>query len=135
VSDWHVFLSPFDKRAFSSTAMYVSYGMNANILALSATNSTATTFHYPSALMVIAPNATAASASAPLVFGGAATNESLIQVSPGGIAGEMSYHSMMNVLFEDGHVSSVTATNFNNSGYNMSTGSPAASEFWQPTAQ
>jgi len=141
VSDWHSFQSPFDSRLFSSTTPNVSYGMNTNILSLSATSSTATSFHYPSGLMVVGPLESGNGSQ--LVYPGTSTNETSNSnsVAPGGICGVFGNPGkkavnlgMMNVLYEDAHVASVTANNFNSPSYSPSTGNNQ-SEFWQPLAQ
>ena len=49
------------------------------------------------------------------------------------LPGEMSYDTIMNVLYQDGHVGSMKATDFNNTNYNPNT--TGQSEFWQPLAQ
>jgi prepilin-type N-terminal cleavage/methylation domain-containing protein len=133
VSDWHAFQSPFDHRPFSSTLpTNVSYGMNTYILALSSTSNNATSFAHPSALMLLGPSevSTAGSSTAPTYSGKSSSNN---PVNYGiGIGGIMGYDTLLNVLFEDAHVATMTATNFNTSGYNPN--STGVSEFWQPTA-
>jgi len=120
VSDWHTFQSPFDKRPYSSTTPNVSYGMNSYILALTSGSNTATTFHYPSALMVFAPLEAASGPN--LTFAGSSTSNN--PVSPGnGIVGEMAYQTLLNVLYEDAHVATVKSDNndFNSATYNPNT--------------
>jgi prepilin-type N-terminal cleavage/methylation domain-containing protein/prepilin-type processing-associated H-X9-DG protein len=131
VSDWHAFLSPFDSRGFrSGTPANVSFGINSYIL--SSTNNNATSFAHPSALMVLAPLATKISANGQtLTFAG--TSETNNPISPGNVPGEMNYDTVLNVLFQDGHVGSMKTTDFNNQAYNSNTA--GQSEFWQPLAQ
>lgn len=131
VSDWHAFLSPFDHRGYtSSTPANVSFGINSYVL--SSTNNNETSFAHPSALMLIAPIASKVSAGGQtLTFAGTSANNN--PVSPGNVPGEMSYDTVMNVLFQDGHVGSIKATDFNNQAYNPNTS--GQSEFWQPLAQ
>jgi len=128
VSDWHAFLSPFDKRGYSgSTPANVSYGMNTMIL--SSTNDNATSFPHPSALCLLAPSETANGSV--LNFQG--TSASNNAVGPGqGIVGEMNYNSVLNVLYQDGHVATMKATDFNNANFNAD--SSGQSQFWQPLA-
>jgi prepilin-type N-terminal cleavage/methylation domain-containing protein len=137
VSDWHSFQSPFDTRPFNSTIPNVSYGINANILSLVSGSSTATSFHYPSGLMVLGPNAIGNGSQLNFQNGSSTTNT---VISPGSIVGiyanpgkKATNLGMMDVLYLDAHVASVTALNFNNANYNASTG--GQSEFWQPLAQ
>jgi prepilin-type N-terminal cleavage/methylation domain-containing protein/prepilin-type processing-associated H-X9-DG protein len=131
VSDWHAFLSPFDHRGYtSSTPANVSFGINTYIL--SSTNNNATSFAHPSSLMVLAPLATKISANGEtLTFSGNSQSDG--PISPGTVPGEMSYDTIMNVLYQDGHVGSMKATDFNNTNYNPNT--TGQSEFWQPLAQ
>jgi prepilin-type N-terminal cleavage/methylation domain-containing protein len=134
VSDWHTFQSPFDKRPYSGTAPEnMSYGMNSNILALSSTSNTVTSFLHPSALLLVGPQETGYSQSGGSTTvnfqGTTATNNS---VAPGNVNGYMNSNVLLNVLFQDAHVGTMKASDFNNSSYNLSGGQ---SMFWQPTAQ
>ena len=133
VSDWHVFVSPFDHRgvaANSSNAQNISYGMN-NLM-LTSTNDNATSWLHPSSLLLLGPSETANGGSN-LTFKG--TNTGLVTVSAGsGIVGEMGHQVLLNVLFEDGHVGTMKATDFNNSSYNPSNNGNL-SMFWNPLAQ
>ena len=117
VSDWHAFVSPFDRRGYSGTTpANLSYGINANILALTSGSSTTTSFHYPSSLIVLGP---ADSANGSLVkFAGTSTNP--VQIKPGSSVGVMSSQTLMNVLFLDAHVGVMKSSDFNNSTYNSS---------------
>jgi prepilin-type N-terminal cleavage/methylation domain-containing protein/prepilin-type processing-associated H-X9-DG protein len=129
VSDWHAFLSPFDHRPYTDQSpVNVSYGMNSMIL--SSTNNNATSFPHPSALMIVGPDDTASGSN--LSFPG--TSQQNTTVSPGQVAGEMGSQTLLNVLFQDGHVTTMKATDFNNSGYNASATS-GQSQFWDPLAQ
>ncbi|MGA3169672.1 MAG: prepilin-type N-terminal cleavage/methylation domain-containing protein [Chthoniobacteraceae bacterium] len=128
VSDWHTFQSPFDTRSFTNTApQNVSYGMNSYIL--NSTITTATSWHYPSALCLLGPEVTANGSN--LIFAG--NSAAMTSVTPGSVPGLMGNQTLMNVLFEDGHVSTITKTNFNTLNYDANTS--GQSEFWQPTAQ
>lgn len=134
VSDWHTFLSPFDHRGYtSSLPANVSFGMNTYVL--SSTNNSATSFPHPSALCLVAPNAILQPAtSRNLVFSGNSSSNTI--VAPGtGVAGEMSYNSIINVLYQDGHVGTVKTdiNDFNSQTFNPNT--TGQSEFWQPLAQ
>jgi general secretion pathway protein G len=138
VSDWHVFQSPFDTaRVFTTTApQNVSYGVNANIMSLSATNATATSFHYPSSLMVLGPAESANGTK--LTFSGVTTSNTVISTGTvcgmfGNAGNKSTKLGLLNVLFEDGHVATITAANFNTTNY--SPNSSGVSEFWQPLAQ
>jgi prepilin-type N-terminal cleavage/methylation domain-containing protein/prepilin-type processing-associated H-X9-DG protein len=128
VSDWHAFVSPFDKRGYSGTTpANVSYGMNTMIL--SSTNDNATSFPHPSSLCLLAPSETAKSTT--LTFAG--TSSSNNPVGPGmGVSGEMNYNTVLNVLYQDGHVATMKVTDFNNANYNADTA--GQSQFWQPLA-
>jgi hypothetical protein len=132
VQDWHSFQSPFDHRVYSSTTpANVSYGMNTYILTSSNTN--ATSFMHPSALMLLGPLETgsAGTSVAPVYTGLSSTNP--LSVSPGaGICGVMGYNTLMNVLYEDAHVGTISSANFNTANYNANTS--GTSEFWQPSA-
>jgi prepilin-type N-terminal cleavage/methylation domain-containing protein len=129
VSDWHVFQSPFDKRPFTDTPpVNVSYGINSMIL--TSTNNNATSFPHPSALLLLGPN-NSGSKTNPTYAGTSSQNS---QVSPGGVVGEMGYGTELNVLFEDGHVSTMKATDFNNATFNPSSTS-GQSMFWNPLTE
>jgi prepilin-type N-terminal cleavage/methylation domain-containing protein/prepilin-type processing-associated H-X9-DG protein len=129
VSSWATFQSPFDKRGQS--AGNVSYGINANIEALTSGSSTTTSFHYPSALLLLGPDETANGST--LTFPGTAAANTT--VAPGTVAGEFGGQTLLNVLFLDGHSSTMKSdtSNFNNASYNVSPVN-AKSEFWQPSA-
>jgi prepilin-type N-terminal cleavage/methylation domain-containing protein len=130
VSDWHAFLSPFDKRQYTDTPpANVSYGMNSMIL--SATNNNATSFPHPSALMLLGPADSSAGGSNITFKGTSADNT---EVTPGSVVGEMGYNTQLNVLFEDGHVAKMKATDFNNSSFNQSATS-GQSMFWNPLTE
>jgi prepilin-type N-terminal cleavage/methylation domain-containing protein/prepilin-type processing-associated H-X9-DG protein len=131
VSDWHAFLSPFDHRGYTpSTPANVSFGFNS--LVLSSTNNNATSFPHPSALFLVAPLASKISANGQtLTFAGTSANNS--PINAGSVPGEMSYDTILNVLYQDGHVGIMKATDFNNSNYNPN--SIGQSEFWNPLAQ
>ena len=130
VSDWHVFQSPFDKRPFAN--QNVSYGMNTNIAALTTGSNTTTTFNHPSELMLLGPDDTGAYPN--ISFSAVATTNTT--VAPGSIAGYMNNGTNLNVLFQDGHGATMKASDFNNSSYNVNTGSGGngQSQFWQPGA-
>jgi len=129
VSDWHSFLSPFDKRGFNQgTPANLSFGIND--LILTSTNNNATSFQHPSALCVIAPNEKGVGHN--LVFEGTTATNNPVAAGQG-IVGEENYDTILNVLYQDGHVATVKATDFNNSGYNQNTS--GQSEFWNPLAQ
>jgi prepilin-type N-terminal cleavage/methylation domain-containing protein len=130
VSDWHTFLSPFDIRPYTNDSpQKVSYGMNS--LILTATNNNATAFPHPSSLCLVGPCDMANGSN--VTFQGLSTSNT--EVSPGGsIVGVMGHLQQLNVLFEDGHVSQMKATDFNNSTYNASAIS-GQSMFWNPLAQ
>ncbi len=134
VSDWHSFQSPFDSRPYASGN--VSYGINKNIIGLTAGNNTATSFHYPSALLLLGPNEALVGSSLSFTTGQGGTGVNTVNntVAPQtGIVGEMGSQTFLNVLFEDGHVASMKASDFNTPGYNPNTSQ--VSEFWQPGAQ
>jgi prepilin-type N-terminal cleavage/methylation domain-containing protein/prepilin-type processing-associated H-X9-DG protein len=133
VSDWHSFMSPFDHRPFTGTLpVNVSFGMNTNILALTSGSNIATSFAHPSELMVLAPLATKISASGQtLTFAGTSSSDN--PISPGSVPGEMNYDTIMNVLYQDGHVAQVHSTDFNNKTFSPNT--TGDSEFWDPLAQ
>jgi len=137
VSDWHTFQSPFDKRVYSSVAPYnISYGMNANILALSSTANTVTSFLHPSALLLVGPAETGYSpsgGSSTLNYQG--TTSSPTSVAPGSVNGYLNSYTLLNVLFQDAHVATMKASDFNTPGYNPTTGSGGGSMFWNPGAQ
>jgi len=130
VSDWHVFQSTFDKRPYISVPpVNVSYGLNS--LILSATNNNATSFPHPSALLLLGPSETINGST--LSFQG--TSQSNTMVSPGSnVGGEMAHNTLVNCLFEDGHVGTMKATDFNNSSYNPSSSS-GQSMFWNPLTE
>ena len=126
VSNWNTFVSPFDHRG--NVAGNVSYGINANILAVTSGSNTTTSWHYPSALLLLGPNETANGST--LVYPGVTSANST--VSPGAVSGVMSNLTLLNALFMDMHVATMKATDFNNSGYNPNT--TGQSEFWKPLA-
>jgi prepilin-type N-terminal cleavage/methylation domain-containing protein/prepilin-type processing-associated H-X9-DG protein len=127
VSDPHAFQSPFDTRAY--TGGNVSYGMNTYILSSSNTN--ATSYLHPSALLLVGPAETGNGST--VTYTG--TNTAETSVAPGSVNGVMGHNTLLNVLFADSHVGTMTATNFNNSSYNPTTGTGQLSMFWQPLAQ
>jgi prepilin-type N-terminal cleavage/methylation domain-containing protein/prepilin-type processing-associated H-X9-DG protein len=136
VSDWHVFQSPFDLRIFqagpttssnSSGVANVSYGMNYNLTQLSSTNNTVTSFTHPSSLLLLGPAETSPTASTVgKSFKGTSTTNVNVQSN---VIGLMSFNTLLNALYMDGHVSTVTQTNFNSPTYSTGT-----SQFWQPYA-
>jgi prepilin-type N-terminal cleavage/methylation domain-containing protein/prepilin-type processing-associated H-X9-DG protein len=130
VSDWHAFLSPFDNRNYvTGPPANVSYGINSMIL--SAINNNATSFPHPSALMLLGPSESITGTQ--LKFQG--TSATNTEVSPGGnTGGEMGSNTQLNVLFQDGHVATMKATDFNNGGYNPSATS-GQSMFWNPLTE
>ncbi len=130
VSDWHAFLSPFDKRQYvggppTASVATVSYGMNS--LVLSSTNPNSTSFTHPSMLMLLGPSETSKpnTSTTPTFTGNSASNNQ-VTATPGN-GGVMAYNTLLNVLYEDGHVGTVTAINYNTLTYN-------SSEFWNPFA-
>ncbi len=139
VSDWHAFQSPFDKRTFSSVAPYnQSYGIN--YLAYTSTNNTTTSWRYPSALMILAPNETSVNKTT-LKFPGTSAANTTVGTATGPItsgtsmiAGEMEYQTILNVLFLDGHVATVSGTAVASPTYNAdpNASSTPTSEFWNP---
>jgi prepilin-type N-terminal cleavage/methylation domain-containing protein len=132
VSDWHTFLSPFDKlNSYSTTPTGLSYGMNASILAEPSGSNTVTSFHYPSALMVLAPNIAATKPALAFVKALVSTNASVTPTPNNN--GEYGSLTLINVLFMDAHVATMNAKDFNNSSYNANTTSQ--SELWNPNAQ
>jgi prepilin-type N-terminal cleavage/methylation domain-containing protein len=130
VSDPHVFQSPFDRRPYSGTN--VSYGINT--LILSCTNSNVTAWLHPSALLLVGPYETSqlGSTTAP-TYTGLSTGNVTVTANPGN-GGVMNSNTLVNVLYEDGHVGNMTATNFNNSSLNPGTIN-SLSTFWYPLAQ
>jgi len=141
VSDLHVFESPFDKRPYTTTAPNLSYGMNGYILPgppINPSNSSQVTtfssYTHPSSLCILGPAATLSGNT--LTFSGSMTATST--VGPNGTiatgVGLMENHTLMNVLYGDWHVGTVSAVNFNNKLYLTGT-TGGLSEFWQPMAQ
>ncbi len=131
VTDWHAFLSPFDHRTYTSTLpTMISYGMNGYILALTATNSNSTAFPHPSALMLLGPAETGTGSK--VNFQGTTAANTKVYPSAG-VDGLMGYNTLLDVLFEDAHVATMTAANFNTASYNA--GTSGSSQFWQPFAQ
>lgn len=140
ISDTHVFESPFDTRPYvSGSNGNLSYGMNGNIVpnptanpVTGGTTTTFTSYTHPSTLMIVGPYNQ--------LTGGNLVYSNMMQgpqttVLPGkGIVGIMGNHSLLNVLYGDWHVGTVTLTNFNNSSY-LPGSSGGQSEFWQPFAQ
>jgi prepilin-type N-terminal cleavage/methylation domain-containing protein/prepilin-type processing-associated H-X9-DG protein len=141
VSDWHSFESPFDTRPFNSTTANLSYGMN-NLILTSTGGATTTSFHYPTSLMVAADNATAPSGI--LVFSANVTSgvaaSSVTMGTPVGIMGntgaKVTNRGQINVLFLDGHTTTMNAADFNgiNGTYEPDPNSTSVSMFWNPLA-
>jgi len=138
VSDAHVFESPFDARPYNSTTPNLSYGMNSNIIPLPPTSNNipitmVTSYTHPSELCIVGP-ADTANGSSSISFPGTLT--STYTVGTGGTlapsVGEMGSHSLLNVLFGDWHVATMTAVNFNSKSYNPDTA--GTSMFWIPNA-
>jgi len=128
VSDLHVFQSPFDAaRPFDGTNL--SYGMNANLISPPPTlNGFAvlfTNFTHPSALLVLGPSDSASGGTYP-TFSGKMSSPQLLK-SGGGTVGVMGNQNIMNVLYGDWHVGTMTKNNFNTATYN-------SSQFWSPLA-
>jgi len=129
VADWHAFLSPFDKRPYTTTTpVPISYGINSMIL--TATNNNSTSFPHPSALMLLGPDDTVNGST--LNFQGKSSANT--EVSPGNVGGVMGHNILLNVLFEDGHVATMKAKDFNNTSYNSSPTS-GQSTFWNPLTE
>jgi prepilin-type N-terminal cleavage/methylation domain-containing protein/prepilin-type processing-associated H-X9-DG protein len=138
VSDWHAFVSPFDTRGYvggpasagtsggSTTSATVSYGMNNTIFLLTSASSTVTSFTHPSSLMLLGPYETISGHT--LTFSGNTGVSDVVSTSTG-VGGEMGFSTLLNVLYMDGHVGTVSSGNFNNLTYPNSTG-----EFWSPYA-
>jgi prepilin-type N-terminal cleavage/methylation domain-containing protein len=139
VSDWHSFTSPFDKRPYNpNSPQNVSFGMNSYILALPSGSNSVTSFAHPSALCLLAPLASKISANGQaLTFAGNTASNN--PISPGSVPGEMSYDTVINVLYQDAHVGSIKALNPSNgsdfNSPNLNPNSAGQSEFWQPQAQ
>jgi len=127
VTDSHAFQSPFDTRAYTGTN--VSYGMNASLLSATGSAMNATGYLHPSALLLLGP-AESGTLNTLTYSGSNAINTS---VSPGSVNGVMGHNTLVNVLFEDAHVGTMTATNFNTTTYNPNTS--GTSMFWAPNAQ
>jgi prepilin-type N-terminal cleavage/methylation domain-containing protein len=141
VSDWHAFQSPFDKRPYSeSSPQNISYGINNYVLTSS--NSNATSFMHPSELLLIGPDEIAAGTN--LNFQGTSKDDTTVTPSAK-VAGEMGYQTQLNVLYDDAHVGTMKATDFNNAAFDPDSTTSSAgggggggggqtSMFWQPLA-
>jgi prepilin-type N-terminal cleavage/methylation domain-containing protein/prepilin-type processing-associated H-X9-DG protein len=121
VSSTKVFQSPFDSRAFNATTANLSYAMNASIIkppndAGGVPITSVTSYSHPSALLVLGPCDTSVSGGS-LKF--ANTMISDVTIAPSkvyslmGSAGFSTTQGMVNVLFADWHVASVSMPNFN----------------------
>jgi prepilin-type N-terminal cleavage/methylation domain-containing protein len=134
VSDWHTFLSPFDHRPYvtptTNTPALSSYGMNE--LVLTSSNDNATSFPHPSAIMIVGPADTGTNGN--ITFVGTAALNNQIGPPPTSVAGLMSAGTLLDVLFEDGHVQTMKVSDFNNASYNLSAVN-SQSMFWNPLAQ
>jgi prepilin-type N-terminal cleavage/methylation domain-containing protein/prepilin-type processing-associated H-X9-DG protein len=130
VSDWHAFLSPFDRRPAGGTesgSQPISYGMNQ--LMLTCTNDNATSWPHPSSLLLLGPDDTTKNGN-PQFIG---TNAQNTTVTAGNVGGTFASNTKINVLFQDSHVATMNAKDFNNSNFNP--GTAGQSMFWQPLAQ
>jgi prepilin-type N-terminal cleavage/methylation domain-containing protein/prepilin-type processing-associated H-X9-DG protein len=138
VSDAHVFQSPFDNassRGYNGT--YLSYGMNGNIIPGPPKNSAGTSitiftsYMYPSALCIVGPSEKLTGST--LTFLGTMTKTNTI-LPNAGIVGVEGNHTLMNVLYGDWHVGTVTSSNFNSTTYQPDPNSTSTSMFWSPGA-
>jgi len=127
VSDPHAFQSTFDHRTYNGNN--VSYGIN-NLI-LSASNSNATSWAHPSALLLLGPAETGTGSK--VTYAGTYTANTVV-TSGSNVNGLMAYNTLLNVLFEDSHVGTMKASDFNNANYNPDTGSSTTSMFWNPAA-
>jgi prepilin-type N-terminal cleavage/methylation domain-containing protein/prepilin-type processing-associated H-X9-DG protein len=136
IGDWHSFISPFDTRPYSETTPVVSYGMNAVLEALTSGSTTTTSFNHPSELLLVGPSPVPGGTYSNLSFTGMASNNTTVGNPAGGatISGVMNSGAFVNVLFQDAHVATMKATDFDSTSFNPSA-TGGLSQFWQPFAQ
>jgi prepilin-type N-terminal cleavage/methylation domain-containing protein/prepilin-type processing-associated H-X9-DG protein len=119
ISDYKVFVSPFDKRAVTNgPASPCSFGINSNNFGISASD-----FYSPSELIMMAP-AQVTGGTKPVFSGTMAANVSLTSSNTQGI---FRRQSMINVLFADGHVVPMSFLDFKD------TSSAKGQRRWMPT--
>jgi prepilin-type processing-associated H-X9-DG protein len=99
-----------------------------NTYILSSSNTNATSYLHPSALLLVGPAESGSGST--LTYTG--TNTAQTSVAPGNVNGVMGHNTLLNVLFADSHVATMTSANFNTTNYNPDTS--GSSQFWQPTA-
>ena len=127
ISDAHVFQSPFDTRPYSGSNL--SYGMNGTLVPTppaygAQTNCTTfTSYTHPSALIIVGP--ADANSGGNITYAG--TMQNTITISPTSVVGIMGNKALLNVLYGDWHVATVTVVSIN-------TLSPTTSETWAPFA-
>ncbi len=140
VPDWHAFQSPFDKRippaagANANPTMPLSYGINANVYAPSATapanpnntyNGSVSQWVAPSELIIAAD---APDQNAALKFSGVSTtNLQLSTPALGAKYGVASNRNMINALYGDWHIAPVLWRDFSDTASN-----PTGLRRWNP---